>query len=102
MKVVVTGGQGDPSFSANQKSRNSSGVKGNMEEGSDRNEGIHTSSAHMGQTIMTAYGKDASSVVGSGEDERNGRLTGGVGNLSHSFKGDQVAKAPDRGNKPKL
>jgi len=85
-----------------QKSRDNAGLHSKALDGDNPNDGIFESKAHMGQTILRAYGKDSSNVVGSAENEREGRLTGGSGDLSHSFSGNQVAKAPDRGSKPKL
>ncbi len=40
-----------------------------------------------GSTIMEAYGKDDSDVVGAASKERVGKFGGGMTNLSHSLSG---------------
>lgn len=40
-----------------------------------------------GSTIMEAYGKDDSDVVGSASKERVGKFGGGMTDLSHSLTG---------------
>lgn len=40
-----------------------------------------------GSTIMEAFGKDDSDVVGSASQERGGKMGGGITNLSHSLSG---------------
>lgn len=40
-----------------------------------------------GSTIMEAFGKDDSDVVGSAKHERGGKMGGGITNLSHSLSG---------------
>ena len=50
-----------------------------------RNDGIVKSKAMRGQTVMQAYGKDTSAVVGSKTEEQQETMGGGVNNLSHSL-----------------
>lgn len=50
-----------------------------------RNDGMVKSKAMRGQTVLQAYGKDTSAVVGGKDDEQMETMQGGVNNLSHSL-----------------
>lgn len=50
-----------------------------------RNDGVVTTHAERSQTVIRAYGKDSSAVVGSAKAEREETMGGGVNNISHSL-----------------
>ena len=52
---------------------------------SSPNDGMTSHSLGNGQKWVEAYGKDHSSVVGSGKHERIGDMGGGTKDLSHSI-----------------